>query len=223
MNKKNLWCSWPRLAVIYVIIIDVCRLYVFRCIHNKQSCKLKTNIFFSEFHFDSNFRVNSVLGSYTVRYPVCSQQKQQQIGMLIAIGPQSVKMVPGKGSLYTESFLPISNLVYIVPVYHSGKRPQFVCPLDSSKHNYEIIQITKKKSARKIILTHRASSDLSIELYSKLLSLITYAPNVPSPRQRAIIFPITGFQRISLTLTFESFDTINLDTKHLTFYNEYQN
>lgn len=55
MNKKNLRCSWPRLAVIYVIIIDVCRLYVFRCVHNKQSCKLKTKIFFFRISFRFKF------------------------------------------------------------------------------------------------------------------------------------------------------------------------
>lgn len=140
MNKKNLWCSWPRLTVIYVIIVDVCRLYVFWCVHNKQSCELKATFFFS--NYNDRCDGQTILVSYTVRCPVCLQQKQQQIDMLIAIGQRLVKMVPVKGSLYTELFLPISNLVYIAPVYHSERQQQFVCPLDSSKHTYENIQIT---------------------------------------------------------------------------------
>lgn len=47
---------------------------------------------------------------------------------------------------------------------------------------------------------------------------MVYAPKVPSLRQIAIVFGITGFQRICLTLTPSQLDRDTFDIIHITFY-----
>lgn len=47
---------------------------------------------------------------------------------------------------------------------------------------------------------------------------MTYAPNDPSLRHMAIVFAITGFQRICFTFTPSALDTDTFDIKQATFY-----
>lgn len=78
-----------------------------------------------------------------------------------------------------------------------------------------------KKMFGNSTITYCAFSDLfpSNIMYSSNPRWKVYAPNVPSQRQTAITFRITGFHRICLTLT--SFDTDAGILKFpFTFYNE---
>lgn len=65
--------------------------------------------------------------------------------------------------------------------------------------------------------SYRAFSDLFNELNSKLFGLRVYAHSVPSLRQIANVFGITGFHRICFTLTPSQFDTDTFDNTHITF------
>lgn len=223
MNKKNLRCSWSRLTVIYVIIIDVCRWHVFWCVYNKQGCKLKTTFFIIRSDDQIIFGVlHCAVSSLSSTKTTANWYVDSHWTAIGENGPGKRLTVHGivfanfKSGLYCAS-LPLGKATTICLPF-GLQQAQLKKYLKSHKSK----SIGTEQLAEKIVLTHRAFSDLSIELYSKLLSLIIYAPNVPSPRQRAIVFPITGFQRISVTLTFGSFDTINLDTKHLTFCNKQQ-
>lgn len=127
-------------------------------------------------------------------------------------GPGSTGTVHGmvfanfKSGLYCAN-LPFGNATTICfPLGDQQAQLQFTINTNISR------KFIKKNNRFEAYANYRAFSDRSNEKYSKLfVSLITYAPNVPSLRQTANVFAMTGFHRICLTFTPSILDNIIFD------------